>query len=221
VHYQPISIGQRFGRLVVIAEVEHHLRWRVRCDCGVEKNVLHTSLNRDNTRSCGCLHRDQMSARNKKHGQSGATKTVEYRAWLHATQRCYNPKDRKFPSHGGRGITVCERWRTSFTAFFEDMGLRPPDKTSIDRIDNDLGYWCGKPECVECGPLGRSPNCRWATAKEQARNTRRNRFLVAFGRRMMIEEWAAEKGMNYRTLTTRLASGLEAEEALSRPIRKW
>lgn len=72
-------------------------------------------------------------------------------------QRCYNPKETGYKYWGGRGIIVCERWRNSFIAFFEDMGTRPED-TSIDRINNNGNY---EPQ-----------NCRWATKAEQHANQR-------------------------------------------------
>jgi hypothetical protein len=87
--------------------------------------------------------------------------------------RCYNPNNISYPYYGGRGITVCARWRESGPAFRSDMGSRPSPKHSIDRIDNDKGYWCGKSECPECGPANRKPNCRWATRKNQIANSSR------------------------------------------------
>jgi hypothetical protein len=86
--------------------------------------------------------------------------------------RCTRPTCNSYPLYGGRGITVCARWMTSPKAFRDDMWPRPTPAHSIDRIDNDKGYWCGKAECPECGSLDRSPNCRWATAAEQNWNRR-------------------------------------------------
>jgi hypothetical protein len=100
----------------------------------------------------------------RKHGQ---WRKPIYAVWSMMLQRCNNPKHNRFHRYGGRGITVCERWR-SFQNFFDDMGERPPGM-SLDRRDNDKGYEPG--------------NCRWATRKEQSKNQlkpRRNEFNGRF-----------------------------------------
>jgi len=81
----------------------------------------------------------------------------EYNSWRAMRKRCHYPAHHNYPSYGGRGITVCERWRFSFDNFLEDMGFRPEGHT-LDRIDNDGDYEPG--------------NVRWATAEQQRKNKR-------------------------------------------------
>lgn len=106
--------------------------------------------------------RTRMSESRRKHGHGGRyrglTRTPEYNAWDGLIQRCTNPNQRGWMDYGGRGITVCDRWRESFPAFLADMGEKPEPKAqySIDRIDNDRGY---EPD-----------NCKWATRSEQQKN---------------------------------------------------
>lgn len=88
----------------------------------------------------------------------GMCDTSEYRSWYQMKSRCYDPNNTRYEGWGGRGIKVCDRWRNSFKAFYEDMGPKPTPTHSIDRVDNDGDY---TPD-----------NCRWATRAEQQRNKR-------------------------------------------------
>ncbi len=89
-----------------------------------------------------------------------------YSIWLSMRRRCNNPNDAYYANYGGRGITVCERWQNDYKAFESDMGERP-EGFSIERIDNEKGYY---PE-----------NCKWASKKEQQRNRRVNVKVVVEG----------------------------------------
>lgn len=102
--------------------------------------------------------------------------------------RCSNLDEKNY---GARGITVCDRWRNSFASFLADMGPRPSPKHSIDRYPNNNGNY-------EPG------NCRWATDKEQARNTRRNVVIEFGGISLTTVEWAARLGISRQCLNQRL-----------------
>lgn len=142
------------------------------------------------------------------HGNAthGRAKTPEYQAWYAIIQRCCNPNRQDFLRYGGRGITVCDRWRNSFEAFFDDMGERPSSSHSIERKKNDEGY------CKE--------NCKWATPKEQTRNRRSNVLLTLEGRSQCLTDWAIEFGLKKTTLWRRLNDhGWPLERALREPAR--
>lgn len=136
------------------------------------------------------------------HGQAPrGRKTPEYRIWCGMVTRCTNRRLACAHNYALRGITICERWRGSFAAFLADVGPRPSPGHSIDRIDNDRGYEPG--------------NCRWATAAEQQRNTRRNKLLTLNGRTMCVADWAAELGISRYTIFDRLRRGYTPEKALT------
>jgi hypothetical protein len=112
--------------------------------------------------------------------------------------RCTSPKHPHFKDYGGRGIEVCERWK-SFALFLQDVGQRPPGKT-LDRLDCHGNYEPG--------------NCRWATSEEQQRNLRTNRLLTFDGKTQCLTAWAKEAGIKKSTLRERLERGWSVEAAL-------
>jgi hypothetical protein len=177
----PLSVdltGQRFGHLTVISQADGQrilgsLAWRCRCDCGTEKVLASNVLRTGHTQSCGCRMYE------RKHGQSSQQggRTPEYMAWSAMKQRCLNPRNKRFPDYGGRGITVYKEWADSFEAFFAYVGPRPSPEYSLDREDNDGNYEPG--------------NVRWTTWPVQARNQRpRTPGLKRPGRRKQPQRYA-------------------------------
>jgi hypothetical protein len=144
-------IGQRFGKLLVKSWAGNDA-WHCVCDCGRTSVVFGLNLRHGRSRSCGCnIGRNLL-----KHGQSY---TATYAVWQQMVARCTNPKHASWDDYGGRGITVCERWR-DYANFHADMGDAPKG-LSIERMDNNGGY---EPD-----------NCKWATPLEQRHNSRPRR----------------------------------------------
>ena len=184
----------------------------VHLSCGQTAIVSSGKLRSSWTRSCGCLLREARVLANTRHGHARKGKDTSklYKSWAHLKSRCLNPNDPKYPDYGGRGITVCDRWingdgtLSGFECFAADMGPHPGKGYTIDRIDNDGPY---APE-----------NCRWSTAAEQARNTRRTRHYTLNGETLCLTDWARRNGMSDRTLRMRLLAGWDIERALHTPV---
>lgn len=142
----------------------------------------------------------------KTREQHGLSRMPTYQAWLHINRRCHNADAPEYKNYGGRGIVVCEAWRTSFSAFLCDMGTRPDGKGwSIDRIDNDGNYEPG--------------NCRWATRAQQNRNTRRTVHVTRNGITLCLKDWADRLGIRYSVVNNRIRRlGWSIEEALTKPL---
>lgn len=195
---QPLKLtGRRFGRLVAVARVPGLGRsigkayWQCLCDCGARSVVQSGDLCNGTSRSCGCLAFEMFMKRSTTHGRS---QMVEYRIWIGMKNRCFNPKFPPYRRYGAKGVSVCSRWASSFTAFLEDMGRRPSPRHSVDRFPNRQGNY-------EPG------NCRWATPKEQSRNKVTNRFVVVANERMTIAEASERYGVRSDTICKRLNRG--------------
>jgi hypothetical protein len=130
---------------------------------------------------------------------------VEHATWRSIIRRCENPNAENYYLYGGRGIHVCDRWRNSFVAFFNDVGPRPSDEHSIDRRNGALGYQPG--------------NCYWATRIEQANNKRNNRSLTARGETHTLAEWARTVSIDPTLLLARIDRlGWDVEKAIFEPV---
>ena len=161
------KVGQRFGRLVVKALTAKRRHgqplWMCLCDCGNQALVRAKHLSGGNVRSCGCIRREQQIGKVRRrwelhpgHGETKPT-TLEYRTWAWMIQRCTNPNNSHWSAYGGRGITVCDRWR-DYRNFLADMG-RKPEGLTLERIDVNGNY--------------EPSNCKWATWSEQNKNKRK------------------------------------------------
>ncbi len=166
-----------------------------RCDCGAVTEVREDCLKSGNTRSCGCLQPDVAHSL----ATHGMWKTRTYRIWNGMKARCRNKDSKKAHLYAGKGIKVCDRW-LSFENFLADMG-EAPDGMSIERRNGNGNYEPG--------------NCMWATLKDQANNTTRNRLVTHVGRTQTVAQWAAEIGVDPNTLLYRLRRGWTIEQALS------
>jgi transcription elongation factor Elf1 len=172
--------------------------WNCRCQCGTVKTVSGATLRNGTSISCGKC--GTKSDNRKRHGMSF---TPEYTAWAHMIQRCGNPNNPSYADYGERGILVCDKWQ-SFEGFFADMGLRPSNRHSLERTNNNLGY--------------SKSNCVWATNDIQTRNTRRNISITWNGKTQVVHDWAVEMGVNSHSLSSRLRRGWTIERTMTTPF---
>lgn len=193
-------IGKTFNRLTVInvASPTKTCIPRVLCECvcGNKTVVCIYNLKSNHTRSCGCYAYESTTT----HKMS---RTVEYKTWHNIKSRCNNPNSTGYHYYGGRGISICDSWTeedTGFLNFYKDMGDKPSNKHSIDRID------CNGDYCPE--------NCRWATHEVQGNNKRYNHILHFDGQSKTISEWASVLKMKQNTLYYRIKRGWTIPEAL-------
>lgn len=210
--------GQRFGRLTVIQREGNckwgSIMWLCHCDCGGEKIVSGATLRDGRTQSCGCLRKERVSETHRTHR---SRRSRLYYIWNLMIQRCTNPNNGSFPYYGGRGITVCEEWRTDFGAFRDWAMANGYDETvprgqcTIDRINNDGNY--------------EPANCRWVDMKIQATNRRnnnnQNNQVITYNQKTQtLAQWAKEYGINKNTIRLRLRRGWSIEKAVTTPKKR-
>lgn len=202
----PTPIGKRFGLLVVIKKSESRRGDRIveaLCDCGNTTKANINNMRNGHTQSCGCL---KLKPTHVTHGHTRKGKfNRTYSIYRDMRTRCENPNYKEFHLYGGRGITVCERWKSGYENFLADMGERP-DGLTLERVDVNKGY---SPE-----------NCKWATKIEQANNKRNSAFLTLNGETMTVAQWATKLKMNASTLYYRRSKGYTAENILSATLIK-
>lgn len=201
--------GMVFGRLTVLREAGKNkpgvYLWECECSCENHTHVIvdGASLKSGNTKSCGCIHREQLSERNKNNAIHQVSNKNIFRIWESMKDRCYNPNNKKYVDYGGRGIKICDEWLVyqNFESWAVEAGYEKG--LTIERIDFNKEY------CPE--------NCKWATWKEQQNNKRNNKYLEYKGRKQTLAQWCEELGLNYSRTKARInACGWSVEEAFER-----
>lgn len=181
-----VKKGYTYNNLKIIKEVDgsdngkKRRRFLCKCDCGNKTVVLLDTLRTGHTKSCGCR-------RGEVHESSS---TRQYRIWQGIKRRCYYKKGEDYPRYGGRGIKVCDRWKYSFSNFWNDMNDGYKQDLSLDRINNDGDY------CKE--------NCKWSTNTEQSRNRRGNIFVSINGVKISFTELSEFFGIRTQKLYDRI-----------------
>jgi len=201
-----INQGDRYGRWSVISEFgissrKNKRKFLCRCDCGNERVVLLHELRRGNSTSCGCLQKEVAKKQMTTHGK---TKTRTYNVWISMRKRCLNPNHKSYNDYGGRGITICNKWLDNFENFLDDMGESPNGK-SLDRIDNNKGYY--------------KDNCRWSSWKEQANNRRNSKIINFNGKSMCCSDWEKELNFGSGLIGKRLKNGWGMNKILTTPAK--
>jgi hypothetical protein len=197
--------GKVFGRLHVLRSVGGtRRRWECLCACGTKCLVAQKELSCGDTRSCGCLRREQAVKRNTTHGHARrGSISREYSSWQSMHNRVSDALHKD--AHIYYGLRVSKRWE-KFEVFLADMGPRPPH-TTLDRRNSAKGYT--------------PSNCRWATAEVQANNTVRNRFVRVNGTRMSVSQAARLRGLSPDVVLDRINKlKWSVKRALETPKRK-
>lgn len=175
--------------------------WLFECDCKnkTRKEILLSSVKSGHTKSCGCLHNKDKII----HGL--AEKHRLYTTWKNIKQRCYNNNCKQYKNYGGRGIIMCDEWKSDFQKFY-DWAIMNGYKNdlTIDRIDNNKFY--------------ESTNCRWITIQEQQQSKRNTKSITFNGKSQNISQWEIELCFKKNVLKSRLRRGWSVEKALTTPI---
>lgn len=180
-----INDGERFGRLIISQPSQevttYHIYVSCICDCGNEKVARLDHLISGATKSCGCISKENPPAR--KHGMRHSK---EYSIWCDMKKRCSNKNAQNYKYYGGRGIKVCDEWNQSFESFIKDMGLCPTKTSSIERINNELGY-CNH-------------NCKWIEMSDQAANRGNSVFIERNRKNYSIRQIATLLSLDYKKI---------------------
>lgn len=205
-----VSIGDRFGKLSVVADLpldHRQRRWKCLCDCGKETRTFQFSLLAGKAKSCGCTAAEKSKVRwsqpqpelraklsaNARNATHRMSKHPAFRSWTDMKTRCLVTSSKWYPSYGGRGITIAEDWRSSFEKFWEDLGETWFKGAQLGRINNDAGY--------------SRENCRWETAKQQQNNKSNNVFVETPSGRMTVSQAAEKYNLTHSCVNYRAKQG--------------
>lgn len=173
--------GRVFGRWTALSKAgteRYNQKWVARCECGAVREVNKSALMAGRTTSCGCRTGNRHDSTQQRHGRY---RSRTYNSWERMKQRCFDPNLKRFPDYGGRGITVCERWKT-FSNFLEDMG-EVPEGHSLERLDVNGNYEPG--------------NCIWADDETQNNNLRGMKKYLLDGkwwsREQLMRRWGVKR----------------------------
>lgn len=211
----PAWIGQKFGRLTVLGVVNKrdekgrtHWLWNVKCDCGTEKTVNPRDLITGTTKSCGCYHDEVCAKRATKYRHSIYEYKRLHGIWHGIRKRCLNVNSPRYKDYGGRGIAICEEWKSLSNGFdnFVDWALSSgyTGDMTIERIDVNGNY---SPE-----------NCKWISLNEQRLNKRTTLWVEYRGEKVRLHDLAEKSNVSYDTLHDRIYKrGWDVERAVNEP----
>ena len=196
--YSPNWGGKKFGKLTILFQDKHkHDKWFCECECGIIKSISLCHIKTGRIVSCGC----------KKASLNGLSNSKTYAAYYSMLSRCYREKDISYPHYGGKGITVCDRWRESFENFYEDVGEPPTSNHSLDRFPNVNGNY-------------EPSNFRWATNSQQQGNRTISKMLTYNNETLCAYHIARKYGVvSPQVFSKRINDGWDIERALKTPKR--
>lgn len=197
--------GQQLGYLTAIRYAGANGKkslWEMKCQCGrvklMEASEFVKQQKREVLASCGCMKKVTLSAQRTTHGMS---RHPAFAVWRSMIDRCHLPTHQAYHNYGARGIAVCKRWRDSFENFWADLGPTYRVGETLERRNNSRGYT--------------PTNCRWASRRRQANNTRRSRLIDTPLGRITVTMAARRYGIGRSTLNWRLTNGWSVARALN------
>jgi hypothetical protein len=203
--FEIVEIGTKFNMLTYIGYEQREKRKArlFRCDCGsvVEKQLF--DVKNSKVPSCGCAKSKRAKQKFSTHSMS---RTITYKSWSNMLTRCYNKNRKSYCDYGGRGIDVYQPWIDSFELFLLDMGERPSNDYSIERIDVNKGYY--------------PDNCKWATQHEQSLNKRNTKTYVVSGEKYLLSELSEKFNVNPSVFRARIRNGETPEIAVINYIKR-